>query len=341
MRRIGFIAWGIASFVVAAITQSFAGNGQTPPSSQDSDSNNISQPGQINLSDGWVTAQADLCNSRTVTSPTTVTTSHDGSPYQVWTDFRRGKESINSAACGRQYWLKKDPSHYNNGIKFVYLVDGRGVCIVPFLYKENSDGSLESLRSAPECNSGQVATRNSPDRTPRSQPSNPPQPRQPVTARNGGSLERQEMSLYNLVNQYRAQYGLPPIPLSRSLSYVAQSHVRDLYNFNPDNCGGLHCAHGWSNCAYDANNRETLPCMWEAPRRLGTPYPGNGYEILSGSSSGTISPELALGFWQSSSAHNAVILNQGMWRESWNAMGVGIYRGYAAVWFGREPDPAR
>lgn len=133
---------------------------------------NTSQPGQLNLRDVWVIAQADLCNSRTVTSPTTVTTSHDGSPYQVWTDFRRGKESINPAACGRQYWLKKDPSHYNNGIKFLYLVDGRGVCIVPFLYKENSDGSLQSLRSAPECNSGQVATRNSPDRTPRSQPSN-------------------------------------------------------------------------------------------------------------------------------------------------------------------------
>ena len=38
MRRIGFIALAIASFVVVAITQPVAGNGQTPPSSKDSDS---------------------------------------------------------------------------------------------------------------------------------------------------------------------------------------------------------------------------------------------------------------------------------------------------------------
>ena len=41
MRRIGFITWAIASFVVVAITQPVPGNGQTPPSSQDSDSNII------------------------------------------------------------------------------------------------------------------------------------------------------------------------------------------------------------------------------------------------------------------------------------------------------------
>ncbi|MEG4508288.1 C1 family peptidase [Microcoleus sp. F6_B4] len=41
MRRIGFIAWGIVSFVVVATTHSIPGKGQTPPSSQDSDSNII------------------------------------------------------------------------------------------------------------------------------------------------------------------------------------------------------------------------------------------------------------------------------------------------------------
>jgi uncharacterized protein YkwD len=187
---------------------------------------NMSQPGKLNLSDGWVTAQADLCNSRTVTSPTTVTTSHDGSPYQVWTDFRRGKESINPAACGRQYWLKKDSSHYNNGIKFVYLVDGRGVCIVPFLYRENSDGSLQSLRSAPECNSGQVATRNSPDRTPRSQPSNPPQPRQPVSPQAQGTGMIDEM--LNAHNKWRAKVGVPPLRWSNELASYAQNWANQL-----------------------------------------------------------------------------------------------------------------
>lgn len=78
MRRIGFIAWGIASFVVVAITQPVAGKGQTPRSSQNSASNiihldsfvskvdtsdqqkatlnpnNLSQAGQVNLSGEWI-----------------------------------------------------------------------------------------------------------------------------------------------------------------------------------------------------------------------------------------------------------------------------------------------
>jgi uncharacterized protein YkwD len=81
--------------------------------------------------------------------------------------------------------------------------------------------------------------------------------------------------------------------------------------------------------------------MWEAPQRLGTPYPGNGYEILATVSYGAISPEESLRMWQGSPGHNEVIINQGYWNEPWNAMGVGIYGRYAAVWFGREPDPAR
>lgn len=78
MRWIQFIAWVIASFLVVAITQPVPGNGQTPLSSQNSDSNiihldsfvskvdtsdkqkpnfnpnNLSQAGQVNLSGEWI-----------------------------------------------------------------------------------------------------------------------------------------------------------------------------------------------------------------------------------------------------------------------------------------------
>ena len=44
--------------------------------------------------------------------------------------------------------------------------------------------------------------------------------------------------------------------------------------------------------------------------------------------------------WKGSSAHNAVIVNQGIWHDSnWQAIGVGMYKGYACVWFGNEKDP--
>lgn len=35
-----------------------------------------------------------------------------------------------------------------------------------------------------------------------------------------------------------------------------------------------------------------------------------------------------------------MILNRGMWRDAtWQALGIGIYQGYAVMWVGREVDP--
>jgi hypothetical protein len=152
----------------------------------------------------------------------------------------------------------------------------------------------------------------------------------------GDGLEPEEAKLYQMVNQYRAQNGLPPIPLSKSLTLVANRHVLDLAK----NIGSL--THGWSDCAYDAGNSSTWPCMWEAPQRLGTAYSGRGYENAHGGSGRyRASAASALRGWQRSSPHNAVILNQGIWQgKQWNALGIGIYRGYAVLWFGEEPDPA-
>lgn len=152
----------------------------------------------------------------------------------------------------------------------------------------------------------------------------------------GDEIDSEEAKLYRLINQYRAQFGLPAIPLSPSLSLVANRHVRDL----DSNLGYL--THGWSNCPYASNDFSSYSCMWEAPQRLGTPYPGKGYENAHGGSGGyTASAESALRSWQSSSGHNAVILNQGTWQDyPWNALGIGIYQGYAVLWFGEEPDPA-
>jgi hypothetical protein len=57
--------------------------------------------------------------------------------------------------------------------------------------------------------------------------------------------------------------------------------------------------------------------MWKAPQRLGTAYQGYGYENAHGGTGGyQATADSALESWQSSSAHNAVILNQGMWQDS-------------------------
>jgi len=151
-------------------------------------------------------------------------------------------------------------------------------------------------------------------------------------------IEAEELKLYNLVNQYRAENGLPAIPLSKALTTVANRHVLDL----ADNLGFL--THAWSDAAYDGNNPATWPNMWTAPQRFNTGYPGKGYENAFGGSGGYVATAAdALNGpygWKNSPLHNQVILNQGIWaNRSWNALGIGIYKGYAVLWFGEEPDP--
>jgi hypothetical protein len=81
--------------------------------------------------------------------------------------------------------------------------------------------------------------------------------------------------------------------------------------------------------------------MWSKPREItGGAYAGNGYEIAAGEAGFPMTPAIALQMWQASSAHNAVILQLGIWKQPWSSMGVGLYGGYAVVWFGREPDRA-
>ncbi|MBF0313120.1 MAG: hypothetical protein HQK52_06865 [Oligoflexia bacterium] len=159
-------------------------------------------------------------------------------------------------------------------------------------------------------------------------------------------LSEAEKNLASLINQYRQQNGLSPVPLSASLSRVAQIHAWDTITHRPDsgtNGSGVSCnLHSWSN-----KGNWTPVCftgsegsfMWDKPRELSF-YPGNGFEISAGGSPDfNITPEMALQGWKNSAPHNEVILNRGPWVTSWGAMGIGIYKGHAHVWFGVERDP--
>jgi hypothetical protein len=59
-------------------------------------------------------------------------------------------------------------------------------------------------------------------------------------------LNEEELQLFNMINQQRQQKGLPKLELSKSLSYVAYLHVRDLYINRPDSVKGCNM-HSWSN----------------------------------------------------------------------------------------------
>ena len=160
----------------------------------------------------------------------------------------------------------------------------------------------------------------------------------------GQGISNEETELYNLIMQYRYSKGLPKIPLSKSLTFVAQTHAKDFVNNRPDNgsfssgCNG----HSWSNkgnwtaCCYTSDHARA-ECMWSKPSEL-TSYKGNGYEI-SYRTFGIATAEGSLNGWKGSPGHNAVIINQGKWHDNnWQAIGIGIYQGYACVWFGEERD---
>jgi uncharacterized protein YkwD len=162
-------------------------------------------------------------------------------------------------------------------------------------------------------------------------------------------LSAEEKKLYDLINEYRKQNKLPAIPLSKSLTYVAQQHCKDLQINKPHLKNGCNM-HSWSNkgkwtsCCYTPDHKEK-ECMWNKPKEL-TSYTDNGFEISMGSS-GTYSggdleinvrAEEALESWKGSVHHNDVILNKGIWSSKWGAIGIGIYKGYSTVWFGNSSD---
>ena len=157
-------------------------------------------------------------------------------------------------------------------------------------------------------------------------------------------LSQEEWEIYQQINEYRAEKGLAAVPLSGSLTYVAQTHVWDLAENSA--AAGRCNLHSWSSkgnwspCCYTGDHKRA-ECMWNKAKEL-TNYPGVAYEIAYWTNE-PLDPKAfaakALLKWKESMEHNAVIINSREWRQlDWKAMGVGYFKGYMVVWFGAEPD---
>ena len=146
--------------------------------------------------------------------------------------------------------------------------------------------------------------------------------------------------MYELINQYRAEFNLPPIPLSRSLSYVAHTHVKDLIQNKPDQppCN----FHSWSNrgnwkpFCYPGDEKKGNS-VWDKPKEL-TGYKGKAFEIIYWENN-PVTIDSIIPFWSSIDYFNSFLLNTGKWQDKkWMAIGIGIYENYAAAWFGEVAD---
>jgi len=150
-----------------------------------------------------------------------------------------------------------------------------------------------------------------------------------------------EYKLYKMINDYRQRYDLPPIPLSKSLCFVASTHVNDLFSHHPDR--GSCNAHSWSGqgnwkpfCYPRDENKKNS--VWDKPAEL-TPYRGKGYEIVYWENDAAIIDSI-ITLWKSMDYFNSFLMNSGKWQgKRWNAIGIGIHENYACAWFGEFPDP--
>ncbi|MFH1161513.1 MAG: SPOR domain-containing protein [bacterium] len=149
-----------------------------------------------------------------------------------------------------------------------------------------------------------------------------------------------EWKLYKMINEYRRQYDLPPIPLSKSLCFVANTHVKDLFFYHPDKdpCN----FHSWSDkgpwkpfCYPGDEDKKNS--VWDKPKEL-TKYPGKGFEIVYWENNSVIIDSV-ISFWRSFDYFNSFLMNTGKWQgKQWNAIGIGICENYAAAWFGELAD---
>ena len=157
-------------------------------------------------------------------------------------------------------------------------------------------------------------------------------------------LTEEEKKLYELINTYRQEEGLAPIPFSSKLSLVAKAHAFDLstnYAFSQENPCNPHSwsdRGDWSACCY-TNDHSQAQCMWNKPREIAD-YDSEGYEIAYIDSKGA-NAERGLSGWKKSPSHNPLLINTGIWESAtWRAMGIGIHGQYAVVWFGQLEDPS-
>lgn len=170
-------------------------------------------------------------------------------------------------------------------------------------------------------------------------------------------LSNKERELARMLNQYRVSKGLKPMPISKSLTYVARMHNKDqIQHFRIDlkdergleaNCHSWSEYGPWTPMRY-THDHKYASRMHSKPREL-TPFKVNGFENavylyrdgdIDFSTSMNIYPKRALDALKESPGHNAVMIGQGSWKDL-KVMGVSIHNNFADIWFAKETnDPA-
>jgi len=156
----------------------------------------------------------------------------------------------------------------------------------------------------------------------------------------GFCINKKELKLAEAINKIRKKHGKKPVRLSVSLTYVAETHVKDLQINHPDtsicNLSSWSDKGRWTPVCYNPYVVDRK-AMWDKPREL-TRYPYNGYELAAYMQGGIILDSLSE-LWDTLAESLDMITTEGIWsKKHWEAMGVGISGNYASVWFGQRVD---
>lgn len=153
-------------------------------------------------------------------------------------------------------------------------------------------------------------------------------------------LSNDEATLFNLINGLRVANGQEPLLLSKSLSYVAQLHVRDL---SMTQQSGTECNHhswsdkgNWTPICYP-REQTRKKSVWDKPKEL-TRYPSVAYEVVYWENSAAL-PEMIIDNWKTTKQSSELVLSQAKWsKNNWKVVGVAVFKGYASAWFGEAYD---
>lgn len=153
-------------------------------------------------------------------------------------------------------------------------------------------------------------------------------------------IDKNEMSLFDMINLLRVDYGKGRLQLSASLSYVAELHVNDLQNNNPDtsicNLSSWSDKGDWAPCCY-TKYLHNPNCMWDKPKEL-TPYTYRGYEMVTFFED-DFTVDSIIDLWSDSKKVLDMLLTRGDHaKKKWICAGIGISENYVSLWFGQGKD---
>lgn len=149
-----------------------------------------------------------------------------------------------------------------------------------------------------------------------------------------------EKQLFESINIFLVENGKRTLELSKSLSYVAKTHINDLQQNHPDTSICMLSSWSdkgdWTPCCYNAYVHDP-DCMWDKPKEL-TNFKYRGYEIALFFEEEFNADTVMQLLYSSNSVLDMLLTKGDYLSKKWVSMGIGINENYTSIWFAQRND---